>query len=59
MSLGISFAYSWKLTLLMMAFVPFLILGGLIEMKLIIGDEEAVKKEYAESSLFLLNLFLK
>jgi len=34
----------------MMAFVPFLILGGLIEMKLIIGDEEAVKKEYAESS---------
>jgi len=49
-SLGISFAYSWKLTLLMMAFVPFLILGGLIEMKLIIGDEEAVKKEYAESS---------
>jgi len=49
-SLGIAFAYSWKLTLLMMAFVPFLILGGIIEMKFIIGDEEAVKKEYAQSS---------
>ena len=58
MSLGIAFAYSWKLTLLMMAFVPFLILGGIIEMKFIIGDEEAVKKEYAQSSLFFIEILL-
>jgi len=49
-SLGIAFAYSWKLTLLMMAFIPILILGGIIEIGLVVGDEEKMKKEYAESS---------
>uniref|UniRef100_F6S2T0 Bile salt export pump n=1 Tax=Ciona intestinalis TaxID=7719 RepID=F6S2T0_CIOIN len=45
-ALGIAFAYGWKLTLLTMAFIPFLILGGLLEMQLLIGKEEKEKQAY-------------
>uniref|UniRef100_H2ZPB8 Bile salt export pump n=1 Tax=Ciona savignyi TaxID=51511 RepID=H2ZPB8_CIOSA len=33
-ALGIAFAFGWKLTLLTIAFIPFLVVGGLIEMQL-------------------------
>ncbi|GFO24715.1 multidrug resistance protein 1 [Plakobranchus ocellatus] len=34
----ISFVYSWKLTLLIIGFMPFIVLGGLMEIKLLTGQ---------------------
>uniref|UniRef100_F6S2J4 Bile salt export pump n=1 Tax=Ciona intestinalis TaxID=7719 RepID=F6S2J4_CIOIN len=45
-ALGIAFAYGWKLTLLTMAFIPFLIIGGALEMQLLIGEEEKEDQAY-------------
>ena len=57
MALGISFYFSWKLTLVALSFVPFLILGGLLEMSVVIGGEEKAKKEFEASSM-LKTIFL-
>uniref|UniRef100_H2ZPW5 Bile salt export pump n=1 Tax=Ciona savignyi TaxID=51511 RepID=H2ZPW5_CIOSA len=48
-ALGIAFAYGWKLTLLTIAFIPFLILGGLLEMQLVMGAEEKEGAAYEEA----------
>ena len=34
----ISFIYSWKLTLLIIAFMPFIVLGGLMQIRLLTGQ---------------------
>ena len=53
-ALGISFAYGWHLTLLTMAFIPFLVLGGFLEFSLVTGQEEVEKEanEEAGSTVF-------
>ncbi|CAK8684370.1 unnamed protein product [Clavelina lepadiformis] len=48
-ALGISFAYGWQLTLLTMAFIPFLILGGFIETQFITGAEEAEQNAFEDA----------
>ena len=40
----IGFVYSWKLTLVFMAFAPFLIATGFIEMSLMKGSAQADKE---------------
>ncbi|XP_064648001.1 ATP-dependent translocase ABCB1-like isoform X1 [Lineus longissimus] len=46
-ALIISFIYGWKLTLVILAFVPFIAVGGFVEMKIMAGvsnkDKEAVE----------------
>uniref|UniRef100_H2ZR91 Bile salt export pump n=1 Tax=Ciona savignyi TaxID=51511 RepID=H2ZR91_CIOSA len=37
-ALGIAFAYGWQLTLLTLAFVPFMIIAGLLTMKILTGQ---------------------
>ena len=37
-ALGIAFAYGWQLTLLTLAFVPFMIGAGIITMKVLTGQ---------------------
>ena len=39
--IGIGFAYSWKLTLLIIAFAPFILMSGFIQMKVVAGNKEA------------------
>ena len=34
----ISFVYSWKLTLLIIGFMPFIVLGGIMEVRLLTGQ---------------------
>lgn len=46
----IAFVYSWQMTLLIFAFIPFLALGGLMEMKIHTGGAETDKKSLEESS---------
>ncbi|KAA3676934.1 ATP-binding cassette, subfamily B (MDR/TAP), member 1 [Paragonimus westermani] len=66
MSLTIAFIYSWKLTLLTMAFIPLFVLSGMLQMKRMRGDshsemdntsmgiaQEAIS---AERTVFALNL---
>lgn len=36
-ALGIAFAYGWQLTLLTLAFVPFMVLAGTLTMKILTG----------------------
>ena len=36
-ALGIAFAYGWELTLLTLAFVPFMMIAGVLQMKLVTG----------------------
>nr|CAB3219614.1 multidrug resistance protein 1-like [Phallusia mammillata] len=45
-ALGIAFAYGWKLTLLTIAFVPFIVIGGFLEMQLIMGEETNENQAY-------------
>lgn len=40
-ALGIAFAYGWQLTLITLAFVPFMIIAGFIMMKLLTGQVSA------------------
>ena len=40
----IGFVYSWQLTLVFLAFAPFLVLVGMIEMKMMQGTGESDKK---------------
>lgn len=37
-ALGIAFAYGWQLTLLTLAFVPFMVGAGVITMKVLTGQ---------------------
>ena len=39
--IGIGFAYSWKLTLLIIGFAPFIMGGGFLQMKVMQGNKEA------------------
>lgn len=39
--IGIGFAYSWKLTLLIVGFAPFILMSGMIQMKVVAGNKEA------------------
>jgi ABC-type bacteriocin/lantibiotic exporter with double-glycine peptidase domain len=47
-ALVISFVFGWKLTLLILAFIPFIAVGGFVEMKIMAGvsnrDKEAVEE---------------
>ena len=47
-ALVISFIFGWKLTLVILAFVPFVAVGGFVEMKIMAGvsnkDKEAVEE---------------
>jgi len=52
-ALGIAFAYGWKLTLLTMAFIPFIALGGFLEVQLVMGGESAEKQAYDEAGSFI------
>ena len=36
-ALGIAFAYGWELTLLTLAFVPFIVFAGILQLRLITG----------------------
>jgi len=45
--LGIAFAYGWKLTLLIIAFIPFMVVGGFLEMQLMMGSEAAENEAYS------------
>jgi len=47
--LGIAFAYGWKLTLLVIAFIPFIVVGGFLEMQLMMGSEVAENEAYNEA----------
>ncbi|XP_039267520.2 ATP-dependent translocase ABCB1-like [Styela clava] len=49
-ALGIAFAYGWKLTLLTIGFVPFLMIGGFLEMALLMGQGDEDKQIYEEAS---------
>ena len=51
-ALGIAFAYGWKLTLLIMAFIPFIVVGGFIEIQVMVGGESAERKAYDEAGSF-------
>ena len=56
----ISFAYSWQLTLLVIAFIPLMIAGGFLETRLITGFAKNDKKslENAGKVRFFLSDFL-
>ena len=47
-ALVIAFVFGWQLSLVILAFVPFLAIGGFVEMKIIAGvsnrDKEAVEE---------------
>uniref|UniRef100_H2ZR92 Bile salt export pump n=1 Tax=Ciona savignyi TaxID=51511 RepID=H2ZR92_CIOSA len=45
-ALGIAFAYGWQLTLLTLAFVPFMIIAGLLTMKILTGQSGQESKAY-------------
>ncbi|XP_039267518.2 ATP-dependent translocase ABCB1-like [Styela clava] len=49
-ALGIAFAYGWKLTLLTIGFIPFLALGGFLEMTLLMGQADKEKQIYEDAS---------
>jgi len=48
-ALGIAFAYGWKLTLITLAFVPFMILAGILTMKIMTGKSGSESKAFEES----------
>ncbi|XP_076821327.1 ATP-dependent translocase ABCB1-like isoform X3 [Clavelina lepadiformis] len=48
-ALGLSFAYGWQVTLVVLAFVPFMILGGFVQAKFEAGEEEKTTVEENEA----------
>ncbi|XP_076808163.1 ATP-dependent translocase ABCB1-like [Clavelina lepadiformis] len=48
-ALGIAFAYGWQLTLLTLAFVPFMIGAGVITMKVLTGQSGQELKSYEKA----------
>merc|ERR1719322_66507 len=50
-ALGIAFYFSWKLTLLMIAFIPLIIIGGMLEMQLVMGDEQKASPDLERCNL--------
>ena len=58
-ALGIAFAFGWQLTLLTLAFVPFLALGGFLEFSLLTGQEEVEKEAYESAGSSRVVLLVK
>ena len=52
-ALGIAFAFGWQLTLLTLAFVPLLALGGFLEFSLLTGQEEVEKEAFEGAGKWL------
>nr|XP_039267519.1 ATP-dependent translocase ABCB1-like [Styela clava] len=48
-SIGIGFAFGWKLTLVSLAFIPFVIVGGFLEMSLLVGEGEKEKQAFEDA----------
>uniref|UniRef100_H2YJW9 Bile salt export pump n=1 Tax=Ciona savignyi TaxID=51511 RepID=H2YJW9_CIOSA len=48
-ALGIAFAYGWQLTLLTLAFVPFMAIAGMLQMKVLTGQAGAESKAFEEA----------
>nr|XP_018672478.2 multidrug resistance protein 1A-like isoform X1 [Ciona intestinalis] len=48
-ALGIAFAYGWQLTLLTLAFVPFMIIAGLLTMRILTGQSGQEAKAYEDA----------
>nr|XP_039272613.1 ATP-dependent translocase ABCB1-like isoform X3 [Styela clava] len=49
-ALGIAFAYSWKLTLLTIAYIPLIVLGEFLKMKLLLGASEKEKQAFENAN---------
>ncbi|XP_014662073.1 PREDICTED: multidrug resistance protein 1-like [Priapulus caudatus] len=47
--LTIAFVNSWKMTLVILSFVPFIIVGAAMQMKMLAGNQHADKKAFEES----------
>ena len=45
----IGFIYSWQLTLCVLAFAPFIMIGGMIEMQILAGQTQKNSKSLEES----------
>jgi hypothetical protein len=55
----LAFVYSWAITLLIILFVPFMIISGVIQTKLMVGFSSKDKKNLEEAGkVRTLNLFL-
>ena len=54
----IGFVYSWELTLCVLAFAPFIMIGGMVEMKILAGQtqENAKALEHAGKVRRMMNL---
>ncbi|CAK8673192.1 unnamed protein product [Clavelina lepadiformis] len=48
-ALGLSFAYGWKVTLVVLAFVPFMILGSFVQIKFEAGEDQQSTAEENEA----------
>lgn len=59
----IAFVYSWKLTLLIIAFLPLVVIGGAMEMKMMAGaagkNKEALEAAGKVSEQGLVSIWLK
>ena len=50
-AVAVGFAYSWKLTLLVLAFVPFLLLGGILHAARFKNFATKEGKRFSEASI--------
>jgi len=55
----IAFVYGWSLTLLILAFIPFMIIAGFLQTYLLTGFANRVNLSKNFSLDFLLNLFFR
>ncbi len=56
----ISFAYSWPITLVILAFIPLIIIGGVLQTKMLTGFSKKDKEILEEAGkVFYLNLIIK
>lgn len=53
--LVIGFIYSWQLTLVVVAFAPFMLLSGFIEMRVFAGSQGEKNKKMEEASKVIYN----
>lgn len=56
--LVIGFIYSWQLTLVVVAFAPFMLLSGFIEMRAFAGSQGEKNKKMEEASKVIFNTIL-
>ena len=47
--LTIGFVYSWELTLLLLGFGPFMVIGGFVQMKMMTGNKKKDKEAMEEA----------